>query len=94
MKVSENSVFVELLRGMDGLTGRDGVQGPHGHPEKDGSLGPPIQVESQIGLIYLHGAEYECPLQGSHSHNVPCVVFYVSTRKTVIMIPGSTMDTS
>ncbi len=53
MKVSENSVFVELLRGMDGLTGRDGVQGPHGHPEKDGSPGPPIYVGGVVDWAYL-----------------------------------------
>ncbi len=44
LKVSENngsSVFVELLRGRDGLPGRDGVQGPPGPSGEDGSPGPP-----------------------------------------------------
>ena len=137
---------MELLRGRDGLTGRDGVQGPPGPSGKDGSPGPPgpksgggiytrwgkstcPQVEdteivysgitggtlfSQEGgganylcmpkdpeysteLKYqggvqgaasIYGAEYQNPLQGSHDHNVPCAVCYVSTRPTVIMIPA------
>ncbi len=40
------------------------------------------------GHAFIHGAEYELPLQGSHDHNVPCAVCYVSTRPTVIMIPA------
>ncbi len=40
------------------------------------------------GHAYIHGAEYQYPLQGSHDHNVPCAVCYVSTRQTVIMIPA------
>ncbi len=40
------------------------------------------------GHASIHGAEYEAPLQGSHDHNVPCAVCYVSTRPTVIMIPA------
>jgi len=32
-------VFVELLRGRDGLPGRDGLQGPAGPPGKDGKQG-------------------------------------------------------
>ncbi len=147
--MSENngsSVLVELLRGRDGLPGRDGVQGPPGPSGKDGSPGSPglksggaiytrwgkstcPQVEdtemlysgitggtyyNQEGgganylcmpkdpeysttLTYrggvdghatIQGAEYEHPLQGSHDHNVPCAVCYVSTRPTVIMIPA------
>ena len=37
---------------------------------------------------YVYGAEYENPLQGSHQHNVPCAVCYVSTRETVLMVPA------
>ena len=38
---------------------------------------------------YLYGARYVLP--GNlplHNHNVPCTVCYVSTRETVLMIPG------
>ena len=35
------------------------------------------------GAAYIHGAEYEGPVQGSHDGNVPCAVCYVSTRSTV-----------
>ena len=42
---------------------------------------------------YLYGAEYETsggPLSAFHNHNVPCAMCYVSTRGTVLMIPGKT----
>ena len=39
---------------------------------------------------YVYGTEYQCPLDGSHDHNVPCAVCYVSTRETVLMIPAKT----
>ena len=41
----------------------------------------------QYGAI-IHGSEYQHNLQGSHDHNVPCAVCYVSTRSTVVMIPA------
>ena len=144
------SVFVELLRGRDGLPGRDGVQGPPGPPGKDGSTGrqgPPgspssggvtytrwgksscPQVQGTelvysgiaggpyfnqeggganhlcmpkdpeystaltyrsgvLGHAHVYRTEYDWPLQGSHRHNVPCAVCYVSTRSTVYMIPA------
>ena len=150
LQVSENngsSVFVELLRGRDGLPGRDGVQGPPGPPGKDGSTGPPgpssggvtytrwgksscPEVEDtklvysgrtggmqfyehggganhlcmpenpeysdtlkyndgEQGVSRLYGSEYQDPvLQGTHDHNVPCAVCYVSTRQSVLMIPA------
>ena len=43
---------------------------------------------------YIYGSEYESdqngPLSSVHNHNVPCVVCYVSTRETVLMIPART----
>ena len=42
---------------------------------------------------YLHGSEYETsdgPLSAVHNQNIPCAVCYVSTRGTVLMIPGKT----
>ena len=39
----------------------------------------------------LYGSEYKTydrPLSVFHHHNVPCAVCYVSTRGTVLMIPG------
>ncbi len=42
------------------------------------------------GHMYLHGAEYEYPLQGTHDHNIPCAVCLVSTRSTILMIPAKT----
>ena len=42
---------------------------------------------------YVYGSEYETsdgPLSAFHDHNVPCAVCYVSTRGTVLMIPGKT----
>ena len=40
------------------------------------------------GRASIHGSEYQHPVQGSHDHNVPCAVCYVSTRPTVVMIPA------
>ena len=148
-------MFVELLRGRDGLLGRDGVQSPPGLPGKDGAAGlqgiqgeqgspgpqsggalytrwgkrscpdvndtelvysgftggtfysqkggganhlcMPEDPEYSITLsyrsfvdeyAYMYGSEYQYPLQGTHDHNVPCAVCYVSTRPTVLMIPA------
>ena len=42
---------------------------------------------------YLYGTEYETsggPLSVFNNQNVPCAVCYVSTRGTVLMIPGKT----
>ena len=42
---------------------------------------------------YLYGSEYgtsDGPLSAVHNHNVPCAVCHVSTRGTVLMIPGKT----
>ena len=38
----------------------------------------------------IHGTEYEAPLVGSPSHNVPCAVCSASTRVGVLMIPAWT----
>ncbi len=57
--MSENngsSVFVELLRGRDGLPGRDGVQGPPGPQGKDGSPGP-----KSGGATYTRWGKSTCP---------------------------------
>ena len=54
----------------------------YGNPEYSTSL----TYRSGVNGHYIHGAEYEHPLQGSHDHNVPCAVCYVSTRPTVVMI--------
>ena len=143
-------MFVELLRGRDGIPGRDGVQGPPGPPGKDGSTGRqgPPGTSSNGGSIYIrwgksscpevegtelvysgitggtwysqeggganylcmpkdpeytlrnrggvtghahvYGSEYQHPLQGTHDHNVPCAVCYVSTRSKILMIPAKT----
>ena len=40
------------------------------------------------GAAHIYGAEYQNPVQGTHEHNVPCSVCYVSTRPTVVMIPA------
>ena len=40
------------------------------------------------GWAYVYGTEYIFPLQGTHDHNVPCAMCYVSTRPTVVMIPA------
>ncbi len=67
LKVSENngnSVFVELLRGRDGLPGRDGVQGPPGPQGKDGSPGPPGPKSG--GVTYTRWGKSTCPqLEGT-----------------------------
>ena len=58
-----SSVFVELLRGRDGLPGRDGVQGPPGPPGKDGSTGqqgPPGPLNNG-GVIYTRWGKSSCP---------------------------------
>ena len=62
LQVSENngsSVFVELLRGRDGLPGRDGVQGPPGPPGQNGSTGPP--GPSSGGVTYTRWGKSSCP---------------------------------
>ena len=58
-----SSVFVELLRGRDGLPGRDGVQGPPGPPGKDGSTGRqgPPGPPSSGGAIYIRWGKSSCP---------------------------------
>ncbi len=67
LKVSENngsSVFVELLRGRDGLPGRDGVQGSPGPQGKDGSPGPPGPRSG--GATYTRWGKSTCPqLEGT-----------------------------
>ena len=48
---------------------------------------------NNTGVIYLYGAEYETrdgPLSVFNNQNAPCAVCYVSTRGTVLMIPGKT----
>ena len=52
-------MFVELLRGRDGLPGRDGIQGPPGPPGKDGNTGPP--GPSSGGAIYTRWGKSSCP---------------------------------
>ena len=56
-------MFVELLRGRDGLPGRDGVQGPPGPPGKDGSTGQqgPPGPPSSGGAIYTRWGKSSCP---------------------------------
>ena len=46
-----------------------------------------LRYADSTGLS-LYGSEYEGPLQGTHDHNIPCAVCYVSTRPTVLMIPA------
>ena len=52
-------MFVELLRGRDGLPGRDGVQGPPGPPGQNGSTGPP--GSSSGGVTYTRWGKSSCP---------------------------------
>ncbi len=47
---------MELLRGRDGLPGRDGLQGP---PGKDGSRGPPGSKSG--GATYTRWGKSTCP---------------------------------
>ena len=65
LQVSEtntSSVFVELLRGRDGLPGRDGAQGPagprgeHGLQGKEGLPGP-----TSGGATYIRWGKSSCP---------------------------------
>ena len=59
-----SSVFVELLRGRDGLPGRDGVQGPVGPPGTPGKPGPPGPRSG--GAIYTRWGKSTCPqLEGT-----------------------------
>ena len=56
-------------------------------------LDPEYTLPHQAGVrgdSYVYGAEYQNPMQGSHQHNAPCAVCYVSTRETVLMIPAKT----
>ena len=39
---------------------------------------------------YIYGTEYESPILGTHDTNAPCAVCHVSTRSSMIMIPGKT----
>ena len=56
-------------------------------------LDPEYTLPYQAGVrghSYVYGTEYDAPIQGTHNHNVPCAVCYVSTRETVLMIPAKT----
>ena len=47
--------------------------------------------EISEGQSTLYGAEYQTdtgPLSSLYDHNVPCVVCYVSTRVSYLMIPA------
>ena len=143
--MSENngsSVFVELLRGRDGLPG---LQGPAGPPGPQGPPGPlsggavytrwgksscPSTAGTEMiysgitagakystdggganylcipqereysdeltyragvqGYSYIWGTQYGLGVGATptHQRTVPCAVCYVSTRPTVLMIPG------
>ncbi len=55
---------MELLRGRDGLPGRDGVQGPPRPQGKDGSQGPPGPQSG--GATYTRWGKSTCPkLEGT-----------------------------
>ena len=56
-------MFVELLRGRDGLPGRDRVQGPPGPPGKGGSTGEqgPPGPPGSSGAIYTRWGKSSCP---------------------------------
>ena len=43
---------------------------------------------SPQGYVLVYGSEYHNPVQGTHDHEIPCAVCYVSTRPTVVMIPA------
>ena len=58
-------------------------------PEFPPEYSPALTYRNGVqGYALVYGAEYESPLQGTHDHNVPCAVCYVSTRPTVVMIPA------
>ena len=54
-------------------------------PQYDSSLSYQAGVRD---YARVHGAEYQEPVRGSHNHNVPCAVCFVSTRESVLMIPA------
>ena len=50
-----------------------------------------LQYQSGVqGYSPLYGTEYELPLEGTGSHNVPCAVCLAATRETVLMLPAKT----
>ncbi len=56
-------------------------------------LDPEYTLPSRSGVqghMYLYGAEYENPVQGTDDHNVPCAVCFVSSRLTILMVPAKT----
>ena len=82
----------ELL--YSGVTG-----GPHFNFEGGGAnfLCLPDDPEYSANLTYrsganqystIHGVQYEYPIVGTSSYTMTCAVCYVSTRPTVLMIPG------
>ena len=60
-------------------------RGPEFPPEYSTTL---TYRDGAQGYSLVRGTEYEHSMQGSHDHNVPCAVCYVSTRPTVVMIPA------
>ena len=50
-----------------------------------------LQYTSGVqGHNYVYGTEYEEPIMGLRSHNVPCAVCSATTRQQLLMIPAKT----
>ena len=55
----------------------------------DPEYSPDLTYKAGIdGDTTISGSEYENPAQGTDDHNIPCAVCLLSTRPTVVMIPG------
>ena len=55
----------------------------------DPEYSPTLTYRAGVGAQSpISGSEYENPLQGAHNHDAPCAMCYVSTRPTVVTIPG------
>ena len=59
---------------------------------EDPDYDPSLKYQSGVSdWARVYGAEYEYPLQGTHNHNAPCAVCYVSSRSNVVMIPAKSI---
>ena len=80
-----------LYSGITGGTKKDIRGGGANHlcmpkvPEYSPNL---IYVDTVDEHTLINGIEYGVPNKGTHDHDVPCAVCYVSTRPTVVMIPA------
>ena len=49
-----------------------------------------LNTKDKGTVSYLYGTEYEYPIVGTHNHDAPCAVCYVSGRSAKQMIPAIT----